>query len=86
MAGYKRKRPVYKKAAARKSYRKPKARMNLKKMMKKVVLKVIDTKRLVTAFTKVEMFHYVFSTCAKYSVTAEPGQRFSCSSMIFIED
>jgi len=47
----------------RKPYKKkPTAsKMNMKQLMKKVVFKTCETKRLVTPFTKVEMFHNVFS-------------------------
>jgi len=35
--------------------------MNLKKMVKSVVMKTVETKRVITAFNKVEMYHNVFS-------------------------
>lgn len=61
MPVFKRKRPTYQKKASKKPYRKPARKMNLKKMMKNVVFKTCETKRLMTSFSKVEMFHNVFS-------------------------
>ena len=60
MSGYKRKRPTYKKKTYKKSHRKPTVKKRVK-MIKRVILKQTETKRLTNSFGKCELYHNTLS-------------------------
>jgi hypothetical protein len=59
MAGYNGKRPTYKKKATKNPYRKTGKKTSFAVKVKKVVMKVSETKRLSVSWNKVELFHNV---------------------------
>ena len=61
MSGYKRKRPTYKKKATKKPYRKTDKKNSFAAKVKKVVMKVAETKRFSVPWTKIELYHNVLS-------------------------
>jgi len=69
---YKRKRVTYKKKVMRKPYRKPKATKSTSfaKRVKRVVMRVSETKRCPISWNKVELFHNVFSVSQNFLINA----------------